>query len=183
MSNSPMYLDLAGTIYTEVGLPERAWPLYERAVELQPGVDLFQANLAACAVFLGKIEEATEVFNRLLQRFPDHQRNHWQLSRLHKAKDDAHIRQMQEILERKNLPPDQNIYLYYAIGKECEDLERWDEAFEAFSRGASARRQTVEFDEAREIAMFEYLEARFDADWLDTSAAGNPDASPISELM
>ena len=40
LSNSPMYLDLAGTIYTEIGMPQKAWPLYEKAVELQPGVDL-----------------------------------------------------------------------------------------------------------------------------------------------
>jgi tetratricopeptide (TPR) repeat protein len=30
-TNSPRYLDMAGTIYTNVGLPDRAWPLYERA--------------------------------------------------------------------------------------------------------------------------------------------------------
>ena len=40
-------------------------------------------------------------------------------------------------------------------GKELEGLEEWDEAFEAFSRGAAARRKTIEFDEASEIAMYE----------------------------
>ncbi|MDJ0812706.1 MAG: sulfotransferase [Woeseiaceae bacterium] len=166
MSNSPMYLDLAGTIYTEIGMPERAWPLYEQAVKLQPTVDLFQANLAACAVFLGKIDEATEIFERLLERFPDHQRNHWQLSRLHKAKDDSHIRRMQEIIERKNLPPDQNVYLYYAIGKQFEDLERWDEAFEYYEKGGDAVCSVAEYDGASDIAIIDKIIEVCDADWL-----------------
>lgn len=172
MSNSPMYLDLAGTIYTEIGMPERAWPLYQKAVELQPAVDLFQANLAACAVFLGKIEEATEVFERLLERFPDHQRNHWQLSRLHKAKDDSHIRQMQEILERKNLPQDRNVYLYYALGKEFEDLERWDEAFEFYEKGGDAVCSVAKYDVGTDIAIIDKIIEVCDADWL---AAGDGD--------
>ncbi|MCM2312682.1 MAG: hypothetical protein NDI84_14895, partial [Steroidobacteraceae bacterium] len=51
LANSPRYLDLAATIYTHMGLAERAWPLYRRANELQPGVPLFEANLAACSVY------------------------------------------------------------------------------------------------------------------------------------
>ena len=58
LENSPLYLDMAGTIYSNAGLPERAWPLYRKANDLQPGVDSLQANLAACSVFVGKIEEA-----------------------------------------------------------------------------------------------------------------------------
>jgi tetratricopeptide (TPR) repeat protein len=76
LHHSPRYLDLAGTIYTEIGLAERAWPLFERANELQPGVDVFQANLATCAVFLGKIDQARGIYLKLLERFPDHRKNH-----------------------------------------------------------------------------------------------------------
>ena len=38
LQGSPMYLNLAGTLYTTIGMNERAWPLYTRANELQPGV-------------------------------------------------------------------------------------------------------------------------------------------------
>ena len=179
LGNSPMYLDLSGTIYTEIGMPEKAWPLFEKAVELQPGVDLFQANLASCAVFLGKIENATEVFEHLLGRFPDHQRNHWQLSRLHKAKDDSHVIQMQEILARKNLPPDHNIYLYYAIGKEFEDLERWDEAFEYYKKAGDSACSVAEYDVGTDIAVIDKIIEVCDEDWLAASEIDtvDPEAS------
>ena len=50
LHNSPVYLNLAGTVYTEIGMPQEAWLLFKKATELQPQVDLFQANLAACDV-------------------------------------------------------------------------------------------------------------------------------------
>jgi tetratricopeptide (TPR) repeat protein len=183
LSNSPMYLDLAGTIYTEIGMPQEAWPLYEKAVELQPGVDLFRANLASCAVFLGRIEEAGESFRMLLERFPDHQRNHWQLSRLEKAKDDSHVREMQGVLERTNLPPDKNVYLYYAIGKELEDLGRWDEAFDYYRKAGDAVCSVANYDPGSDLAIIDKVIEVCNADWLaDTggdSVRAEPEKTPI----
>jgi tetratricopeptide (TPR) repeat protein len=80
LNNSPVFLDLAGNVYTDIGLAEKAWPLFQKAHELQPGVDVFQANLAACGVYLGKIDEARELYNTLLSKFPDHKRNHYQVA-------------------------------------------------------------------------------------------------------
>jgi len=118
LDNSPMYLDMAGTIYSEIGMPQLGWPLYLKATALQPGVDLFLANRAACAVYLGKISEAREIYEALLKRFPHHRRNHYQLSRLEKARDYKHVEQMKAILEKSDEPPDRNIFMYYAIAKE-----------------------------------------------------------------
>jgi hypothetical protein len=70
-------------------------------------------------------------------------------------------------------------FLCYGLGKELEDLEDWDNAFRAFERGAAARRQTLEFDEAQEVAMFEAFSEVFTAQWLAEGPAGNDDASPI----
>jgi tetratricopeptide (TPR) repeat protein len=58
LSNSPRYLDMAGLAFSAIGLHERALPLHRKANELQPGIPVFQANLAACSVYLGNIEEA-----------------------------------------------------------------------------------------------------------------------------
>ena len=118
LSNSPRYLDMAATVYSEIGLPEKAWPLYLKANELQPDISLFQANLAACAVYVGEIERAEQAYKSLLEKNPQHQRNHYLLSRLSRAKDARHIEQMERVLRESNLPEDRNIFLYYALGKE-----------------------------------------------------------------
>ncbi len=138
LQNSPRYLDMAGTTYSQIGLPDKAMPLYRRANELQPGMPLFQANLAACGVYLGEIEEAKALYRGLLERNPTHQRNHYHLSRLERARDDAHVRQMEEVLRTTGLTPDKNVFMYFAIGKELEDLGRWEEAFRYYRMAGDA---------------------------------------------
>ncbi|MGD8385405.1 MAG: sulfotransferase, partial [Lysobacterales bacterium] len=171
LDNSPIYLDMAGTVYTEIGLPKRAYPLYKKANALQPGIDLFMANLASCSVFLGKIEEARELYEALLERFPEHRRNHYQLARLRRAKDRGHIEQMLEVLQNSSEPPDRNIFLYYALGKEFEDLEDWDRAFEYYARAGDAVTDVANYDVARDIAIIDKVIEVCDASWLGGSAS------------
>jgi len=183
LDNSPMYLDLAGTIYTDIGMSLKAWPLYQKATELQPGVDLFQANLAACAVYLGKTEEASGIYRALLQRFPGHRRNHYQLSRLRKAKDAAHVEQMKKILRTSDEAPDRNIFLYCAIGKELEDLERWEESFEYYKMAGDAVTSVANYDVAADIELIDKIIEVCNAEWLagdaGISTADNTGKTPI----
>ncbi len=166
LGNSPRYLDLAGTVYTEIGLSEKAWPLYQRANELQPGVDLFMANMASCAVYLGKIDEAREIYLKLLARFPNHQRNHYHLARLEKASDDRHINQMKALLKSTGLPADKNVFVYYAIAKELEDLGRWAEAFEYYKKGGDAVTTVAKYDVNEDLKLIDAIINTCNRQWL-----------------
>ncbi len=181
--NSPMYLDLAGTVYTEIGLPEKAWPLYKKSNELQPGIDLFQANLAACSVYLGKIDDAREIYQKLLKRFPNHQRNHYHLARLSKAKNTQHIEQMKKILQHTQNSPDKNIFLYYALGKELEDLGKWKESFQYYKSGGDAVTDVAAYNVADDISLIEKIKDACNNHWISDSRpiTNNkpPNASPI----
>lgn len=183
MDNSPVYLDMAGTIYTNAGVPEKGLPLYKKANELQPEVSSLQANLAACSVYVGKIEEAKEIYRKLLDKTPDHQRNHYELSRLGKAEDSRHVNQMKAVLESKQLQPEQNIYLYYALGKELEDLERWDEAFDYYKRAGDAAASVANYDVATDVTLIDKVIEICDSDWLangeNEQASGEPKKTPI----
>jgi tetratricopeptide (TPR) repeat protein len=166
LENSPRYLDLAGTVYSTLDLPEQAWPLYRKANELQPDIDLFRANLAGCAVYLGNIDEAEQIYNKLLDKHPDHQRNHYHLSRLRTAKDDRHVATMLKVLRKGNLPPAQNIFLHYALGKELEDLERWEESFSHYKQGADAAHDVSGYDVQTDIAIIDAIIETCSSDWL-----------------
>jgi tetratricopeptide (TPR) repeat protein len=183
LDNSPRYLDMAGTVYSDIGMPARAWPLFQRANELQPGIDLFQANLAACGVFLGKIEEASDIYKRLLKKYPAHQRNHYQLARLEKAKNSTHVEQMKELIHSLGLPPDQNVFVYYAIGKELEDLEQWDDAFHHFKMAGDAVESVAEYDVATDVEIIDKIIETCTADWLSTdtrtASTDNSQKTPI----
>lgn len=170
LTNSSVYSDLAGTIYTDIGMAEEAYPLFQQAVSLQPKVDLFQANLASCSVFLGKITEAKAIYSKLLQRFPAHQRNHYQLARLEKAKDESHLQQMLTVLEQTKNPPDRNIFIYFAIAKEYEDLGRWAEAFEYYQKGGDAVCSVARYDVNTDIELIDTIIRNCHEKWLNAPA-------------
>ncbi len=174
LDNSPRYLDMAGTIYTEIGLPDKAWPLFRRACELQPDAPLLRANLASCAVYVGEIDAAREAFEFLLEKNPTHQRNHYQLSRLQRATDRSHIEQMEQVLRDTNLPPDRNIFLYYALGKEYEDLEEWDTAFDWYRKGGDAVMAVADYNIMSDLTVIDAVIANCTADWLATTSATPP---------
>ena len=171
LGNSPLYLDMAANTYSRLGLHAMAWALYQKANELQPGIDMFQANLAACAVYLGKVEEARAIYVKLLEKYPGHQGNHYQLSRLERARDSLHVEQMQEILNSTRLPAEKNIFMYYALGKELEDLERWPEAFHYFKLAGDTITRMSGYDVSTDIELIDRIIDVCDSDWL-TSGAG-----------
>ncbi len=166
LGNSPRYLNMAGLTCATLGLDGRAWPLYRKANALQPGVPVFQANLAACCVNLGKTAEARAIYEALLEQAPAHQRNHYELSRLRRATDLTHVEQMQEVLRTANLPPDRNIFLYYAIGKELEDLGQWAEAFRYYRMAGDAVASVSPYDVAQDLALIDRIIEVCDANWL-----------------
>ncbi len=171
LSNSPLYLDMAANLYSRLGLHARAWPLYKKASELQPEIYRFQESLAACAVLLGKIQEARVIYVRLLEGYPKHQKNHFELSRLERAKDDTHVKQMKEVLNSTRLPAEKNIFLYYALGKELEDLGQWEEAFKFYKLGgdaAAAVSKTSGFDIGSQTGLIDRIIEVCNIDWLTT---------------
>jgi len=174
--NSPRYLDMAATVYTEIGLPEKAWPLYLKANELQPDITLFQSNLAACAVYVGEIGTAKEMYRALLARNPQHQRNHYQLARLERANDTHHLEQMEAVEKAATLPPDRMIFLYYAMGKEYEDLENWDKAFEYYRRAGDAVCGVANYDINTDVAIIDKVIETCNASWISSGTA-----PPITE--
>lgn len=166
LGNSPRYLDLAGRVYARIGIHERAWPLHRRANELQPGVPSIMANLAASSVKMARFAEALELYQELLRRAPGHQRNHYELSRLRQATGDSHVNQMKALLETSGLPPERNIYLYYAIGKELEDLECWDEAFQYYRQAGNTATDVSDYDVGQDVALIGKIMETCDPTWL-----------------
>ncbi len=178
----PLVCDLIGTIYSRIGEHGTARVWYQKANQHRPGHGPFMLNLANNAIYHGEIAAAEALLEQIIAAEEDSPQAHWALSGARRAADHSHIEQMQGLLAGQRHHPRLEAFYHYAIGKELEDLEEWGPAFEAFSRGARARRQTVEYDEAAEIAMFECLEARYTPDWLASGPAGHDSTAPIFVL-
>jgi uncharacterized protein HemY len=180
--DDPVVLDLIGTTLSLMGEHGPAQAFFGRANEQRPNSPPILQNLASNLVYHGETDAATTIFNRIIEIQPDSPQAHWGLSSANKASDSTHIDKMQALREGHGEDPRALAFYSYAIGKEYEDQERWQEAFEAFAAGAGARRASVEFDEAGEIEMIAALGEHYTQEWLQGSEQGNPDNSPIFVL-
>jgi len=178
----PAILDTIGTVLTQLGEYDAAKAFFARATTSAPNTPQYMMNLANNLVFLGEIETAKAIFSDVIDIQANTPQAHWGFASAVKAKSEDHIDQMRALLARNKENPRGLGFLYYAIGKELEDLKVWPEAFEAFAAGAAARRQTVAFDEPTEQTMFEALKSTYTRSWLEKCGPGNPDPSPIFVL-
>jgi len=180
-SGNPVVQDLMGAVYTTMGEYGLAGECFEKALQGQPDHPPFMINLANNHIYNGRIEDAEELLQKVIAIQPNVPQAHWSLAGSRRATDDAHIEDMRRLLETERAQPRMQAFYHYAIGKELEDLQRWDEAFEAFEAGARARRQTVEYDEDAEQEMFAYLEDNITEDWV-ASGTGHDTSAPIFVL-
>lgn len=181
-TSDPMVCDLVGNMYTRMGEHGIARDWYGKAIAARPDHPPYLLNYANNLVYHGQTGEAEDVLARIFAIDANNPQAHWVLASARKAKDSAHVEQMRALLASHEQHPRLEAFYHYAIGKELEDLQLWDEAFEAFHRGAAVRRKTVEYDEAAEIEMFEFLEQRYTADWVDDGSAGHDADAPIFVL-
>ena len=179
--SDPIVVDLIGSVYSLMGEYGLANQFFRQAVSQRPQEVPFLLNLANNLIYHGENEEAFECFESILRLQPDSPQAHWALAGARRAENHEHIRQMSQLLESNPNPRAQAFY-FYAIGKEHEDLQEWEAAFDAFSRGAAARRSTVAYDEEAEKAMFAFLAEHFTPTWLEQGPKGHSSEKPIFVL-
>ena len=177
--NNPIVLDLIANVYGQLGDHETSGEWIEKALRKDPDNISIQTNLANNYMFRGRLDESEALLRNVLTHRTDHAHAHWTFSNLRKATDRTHVEELERLVQKESRPLKARAFLFYGLGKELEDLEEWDKAFDAFAQGASARRATLEFDEKSEIEMYEALGQVFTADWLEQSAQGHNDPSPI----
>ncbi|SDD57169.1 tetratricopeptide repeat-containing sulfotransferase family protein [Kordiimonas lacus] len=174
----PLVLDVIGNVHSLLGDQKTALVWFDKAKAAGKSA-FFDLSRAKALTFLGRLDEAGAALKAVLAEKPDDGMAHWMLSRLGKAEDENHIAEMQKIADRMPSGHPSHAFLNYAIGKEYEDLEAWDDAYTAYEAGARARRAAVPHDEQAEAELFEALEQSFDKAWLDGIGEGASSDAPI----
>jgi len=177
--DNPVVLDLIGLVSSLLGNDHEALDWYARAVAGAPENVGFLVNYANCQMHTGELEGAESTLRKALKLSPGNANAHWILSGLRKADDRNHIDEMQEFVASGRYPAKALAFMQYGLGKELEDLEDWEAAFDAFAKGADARRSTLEYNEAAEEMMYAALERIYTRDWLDAPASSCTAAAPI----
>lgn len=160
--------DVIASCYGMLGEYETANQWFKKAAAKAPNNLPISVNLANSQIYLGETEAAKSQLAKVLELAPNNGQAHWLLSGLAKAKNSDHVAQIETILTNTPMPAQAEAFLCYGAGKECEDLEEWDQAFRYFERGAKARRKLVSFDNAQEEETFNALKNTYTQQWLAT---------------
>jgi tetratricopeptide (TPR) repeat protein len=132
-----------------LGHHERANVLYRRAVELGPNVSRHWYNLASSERSFGRLEQAEAACDRAIALDPREYRGYLLRTELRVQTPAAnHVESLLRELARADLDGPAKALLGYALGKELDDLGRYEEAFKWFALAASAWRAHLGYDVA-----------------------------------
>ncbi|MGC8517641.1 MAG: sulfotransferase [Steroidobacteraceae bacterium] len=132
-----------------LGNHDRARDLYHRATQLDASVPLFWHQLATCERTLGRLEAAEEACDRAIALDPRQYPCYLLRAELRvQTEAHHHIEPLERELARPGLPDVARVLLGYALGKELDDLGRYDEAFANFALAASTHRRHLRYDAA-----------------------------------
>jgi tetratricopeptide (TPR) repeat protein len=151
-------------ISMQLGEHERANQLYRRATELAPRDPRFWYNLACSERSFGRLSEAEAACDRAITIDATQYPSYLLRSELRVQTADAnHIPELKALLTERPDDYRARIFLGYALGKELDDVERYDEAFGWFARAARARRERLEYDVAVDERKLQRIAAVYDA--------------------
>lgn len=139
--------DALAYVSLNLGHHERANALYRRAVELAPGTPRHWYNLASSERSFGRLDEAEAACDRAIALNPREYASYLLRSELRVQTPEAnHVEELRRALARSGLEDRARVSLGYALGKELDDLQRYDEAFRWFAEAANARRRHLAYD-------------------------------------
>ncbi len=145
-----------------LGQHERSNALYRRAAELEPGTPRFWYNLASSERSLGRLTQAEAACDQAIALDATEYPSYLLRSELRVQTHEAnHVASLQALLARPGLEDRARVFLGYALGKELDDLQRFQEAFRWFSEAATTRRRHLSYDVAVDEDKLQRIAAAF----------------------
>lgn len=132
-----------------LGEHERSNELYRRVVSLAPKDPRFWYNLASSERSLGRLTEAEDACNRAIALDGAQYPSYLLRSELRlQSQESNHVPQLRSELSRPNIDDRGRTFLGYALAKELDDLQEFDQAFGWLAEAARLRRRHLSYDVA-----------------------------------
>ena len=153
---------------------------YLRAVELDPNNPNYRFNLATMQRFVGKLDAASDNLDKAIALNPTDCEALLLRSgfRTYTAADN-HVDELRATFEKIPKGQPGRVQLHFALAKELDDLQRFDESFEELRAGNAVRRSRLNYDVRREVDTMRAIREGFTQDVFDSAAPGFVNAEAI----
>lgn len=139
---------------------EQALQLADHALSRisSPPVELFYSRATALR-YLGRMQEATEAYERCIALNPLYAEAHWALAHHESAHSPgARVQRLRKAIAHTSAESEDAIYLQYALFKELDDAGDVSEAWRALELGARKKRERIRYDASLDDAGFRALQ-------------------------
>jgi tetratricopeptide (TPR) repeat protein len=166
-----------------LGKHDRANALYRRATQISPQIPRFWYNLAGSERSLGRLLEAEAACDQAISLDPEQYPSYLLRSELRvQSSGDNHIAELEARLAAAGQDHRARVFLGYALAKELDDVQRFDEAFIWFANAAKARRSRLSYDVAADERKLDRIAEAFPATLFAApprAAAETPPVDPV----
>jgi tetratricopeptide (TPR) repeat protein len=150
-------LNTIGTVFNRAKDYAGALGAYDAAVALAPENAQILFNRAAIRRYVGELAQAGADYDRVIAVNPNDYEAYLNRSDLRtQSAEKNHVADLEATLVR-GAHPEGEVFLRYALAKECEDLEDYARSFAHLSRGARLRRQHLRYDVAVDVATVDWI--------------------------
>ena len=113
-----------GNVLQDLCRLDEAKTCYQKCIGINPNYIEAYISLGKILLDFNKLDESVAVFKRALKLKPENAKLHRHLSEVTKYKEnDSHTKDMERIISSSNATQDQQMHLYFALGKVYEDYE------------------------------------------------------------
>ena len=159
---------------------KRPREFFLRAVAARPDVPQYLFNLAATERMTGALKEAEAHCDAAIALDPRYGLAHYLRSDLRiQTPDRNHIAEMEALIRNGRLAQPSEIMLRFALGKECEDLDLHERAFDHVEAGCDLQHRSAPHDHAAGIAEIDRIIRTHTRSWIDSAPPGYSAAAPV----
>jgi tetratricopeptide (TPR) repeat protein len=171
-----------GTVLTKLQRFNEAVASYDQAIALKPDFAQAFGKRGFALLVLGRLEEATESFERAAALAPADVGYHLNLIVSQRvAAADPHFAAIKELArEEQSLEVDARILLHFGLGKAFADIGDPKQSFHHLLKGNSLKRQQINYDAAKTLALFDRIRVVFTAELIgERRGLGDPSRVPV----
>jgi hypothetical protein len=177
---APEALDAQGAVFGLLGLHQRARDCFLRAVAAAPDVPQYLFNLAATERMTGALDAAEAHCDSAIALDRLYGLAYYLRSDLRiQTPERNHIEQMETLIGAGGLAQPSEVMLRFALGKECEDLDLHDRAFDHIDAGCGLQRRSIGYDPAEAIVEIDRIIQTHTRSWIGAAPRGYSAAAPI----
>ena len=153
---------------------------FSRAVELNPNNPNYRFNLASAQRSLGNNDAAAQSLDKVIELDPLNCEAQLMRSgfRTH-TRDNNNIEGLLQALSDIDEVHPGRAQLHYALAKEYDDIDEFDDAFGHLQQGASLRRESLQYHPASDLDTIRQIQQRFDESVFENRKQGYVSAEPI----